>query len=93
MKTDLFCKQTSLNLVVFDKNEGNFREKKIFQKNVKSQFVNGGLHVVRLISQIVLCCYVILMWKFVSEAYLSNLSLDDDQMPHDLQPGLEKDII
>ena len=30
------CKQTSLNLVVFDKNEGNFREKKIFQKNVKS---------------------------------------------------------
>ena len=31
--------------------------------------------------------------KFVSEAYLSNLSLDEDQMPHDLQPGLEKDII
>ena len=28
--------------------------------------------------------------KFVSEAYLSNLSLDEDQMPHDLQPGLEK---
>ena len=24
--------QTSLNLVIFDKNEGNFREKKIFQK-------------------------------------------------------------
>ena len=38
-------------------------------------------------------CYVILMWKFVSEAYLSNLSLDEDQMPYDLQPGLEKDII
>ena len=93
LKTDLFYKQTSLNLVVFDKNEGNFREKKIFQKNVKSQFVNRGLHVVRLISRIVLCCYVILMWKFVSEAYLSNLSLDEDQMPHDLQPGLEKDII
>ena len=50
LKTDLFYKQTSLNLAVFDKNEGNFREKKIFQKNVKSQFVNGGLHVVRLIS-------------------------------------------
>ena len=33
------------------------------------------------------------MWKFVSEAYLSNLSLDEDQMPHDLQPGLEKDIL
>ena len=32
VKTDLFCKQTSLNLVLFDKNKGNFREKKIFQK-------------------------------------------------------------
>ena len=31
--------------------------------------------------------------KFVSEAYLSNLSFDEDQMPHDLQQGLEKDII
>ena len=31
--------------------------------------------------------------KFVSEAYLSNLSLDEDQMPHDLQPGLKNDII
>ena len=29
--------------------------------------------------------------KFVTEAYLSNLSLDEDQMPHDLQPRLEKD--
>ena len=28
--------------------------------------------------------------KFVSETYLSNLSLDEDQMPHDLQPRLEK---
>ena len=27
--------------------------------------------------------------KFVSEAYLSNLSSDEDQMPHDLQPGLD----
>ena len=27
----LFCKQTSLNLVIFDKNEGNFKEKKMFQ--------------------------------------------------------------
>ena len=42
--------QIKASLVVFAKNEGNFREKKIFQKNVKSQFVNGGLHVVRLIS-------------------------------------------
>ena len=32
MRTDLFFKQTSLNLVIFDKNEGNSREKKIFQK-------------------------------------------------------------
>ena len=31
--------------------------------------------------------------KFVSENYLSNLSLDEDQSPHDLQPGLEEDII
>ena len=31
VRTDLFCKQTSLNLVIFDKNEGNFREKKMFQ--------------------------------------------------------------
>ena len=31
--------------------------------------------------------------KFVSEAYLSNLFLDEDHMPHDLQPGMEKDII
>ena len=47
--TDLFYKQTSLNLVIFNKNKGNFKEKEIFQ-NVKSQFVNGGLHLVRLIS-------------------------------------------
>ena len=32
----LFCKETGLNLVIFDQNEGKFREKKIFQKNVKS---------------------------------------------------------
>ena len=49
VSTDLFCKQTSLNLVIFNKNKGNFKEKKIFQ-NVKYQFVNGGLHLVRLIS-------------------------------------------
>ena len=30
---------------LFDKNEGNSREKKTFQKNVESQFVNGGLHL------------------------------------------------
>ena len=60
VKTDLFCKQTSLNLVIFNKNKVNYKEKKIFQ-NVKSQFVNGGLHLVRLISWTVLCYYVILM--------------------------------
>ena len=49
VRTDLFCKQTSLNLVINNKNNGNFKEKKIFQ-NVKYQFVNGGLHLVRLIS-------------------------------------------
>ena len=49
VRTDLFCKQISLNLVMFNKNKGNFKEKKIFQ-NVKYQFVNGGLHLVRLIS-------------------------------------------
>ena len=54
------CKQTSLNLIIFDKNEGNFREKKIFQKML-NPFFNGGLHLVRLISWVVLCCYVILM--------------------------------
>ena len=32
IRTDLFCKQTSLNLVIFDKNEGNIREKKKFNK-------------------------------------------------------------
>ena len=49
VRTDLFCKQTSLNLVIFNKSKGNFKEKKIFQ-NVKCQFVNGGMHLVRLIS-------------------------------------------
>ena len=50
MKAGLFCKQASLNLVVFDKNEDNFREEKDVSISVKSQFVNGGLHLVRLIS-------------------------------------------
>ena len=36
IRADLFCKETSLNLVIFDKNKGKFREKKIFQKTVKS---------------------------------------------------------
>ena len=49
VRTELFGKQTSLNLVIFNKNKGNLKKKKIFQ-NVKYQFVNGGLHLVRLIS-------------------------------------------
>ena len=71
--------------------------------NVKSQFVNGGLHLVRLIfldSSLLLCdINVKFNWilkehtKFVSKADLNNLSLDEDQMPYDLQPGLEKDIV
>ncbi len=28
VRTDLFYKQTSLNLVIFNKNKGNFKEKK-----------------------------------------------------------------
>ena len=32
VKTELFCKQTSLNLVTFGKNEGDFREKRCFNK-------------------------------------------------------------
>ena len=50
VRIDLFCKQTSLNLVIFNKNKGNFKEKKKIFRNVKYQFVNGGLHLVRLIS-------------------------------------------
>ena len=50
VRTDLFCKQTSLNLVIFNKNKGNFKEKKKIFQNVKYQFVNGDLHLVRLIS-------------------------------------------
>ena len=74
MRTDIFCKQASLNLVVFDKNEDNFREEKDVSISVKSQFVNGGLHLVRLISWIVLCCYVILMENII-EFLKNTLSL------------------
>ena len=110
MRTDLFCKQAGLNLVYLINipNISNTlylikmrvtleKKKKAISKNVKSQFVNGGLHVV---SSLLLCdINVKFNWilqehpKFVSEAYLSNLSLYEDQMPHDLQPWQEKDII
>ena len=29
VRTDLFCKQTSLNLVIFNKNKGNLKKKDI----------------------------------------------------------------
>ena len=32
VKTDLFCKQTSLNLIIFNKNKGNFKKKKDISK-------------------------------------------------------------
>ena len=50
LKQDLFCKQISLNLVISGKNEGDFQREKYISMNVKSQFVNRGLHVVKLIS-------------------------------------------
>ena len=62
-------------------------------------FVNGGLYLLRLISCIVLYYVNInFNWvikghsKFVSEVYLSNVSLDKDQIPHNLQPGLENNL-
>ena len=62
-------------------------------------FVNGGLYLLRLISWIVLYYINInFNWvtkghsKFVSEAYLSNVSLDKDRMLHNLQPGLENNL-
>ena len=73
MRTGLFCKQTSLNLVIFDENDSNFRGKNVSIK-VKSQFVNGDLHLVRLISWIVLCYYAILMLNLI-EFLKNTLSL------------------
>ena len=48
--------QTLLTLVIFGKNDGDFRGNKDVSVNVKSHFVNGGLYLLRLISWIVLCC-------------------------------------
>ena len=63
-------------------------------------YTNGGSKAHFLDSSLLLCdISVKFNWilkenpKFLSEAYLSNLSLDEDQMPHDLQPGLKNDII
>ena len=62
-------------------------------------YTNGGSKAHFLDSSLSLCDinikfnWILKHPKFVSEAYFSNLSLDEDQMPHDLQPGLERDII
>ena len=102
VRTDLFCKQTSLNLVIFNKNKGNFKEKKIFQKcYIPVCLQRSSSSKTHLLDSSLLLCDINVKFnwilkehpKFVSEAYLSNLFLDEDQMPHDLQPGLEKDII
>ena len=100
-RTRLKQLSSSLNLVIFDKNEGNFREKKIFQKMLNpSLLMRSASSKTHLFDTSLLLCdtNIKFNWilkeqpKFVSEAYLSNVSLDEDQMPHDLQPGLEKDI-
>ena len=51
------------------------------------------MYLLRLTSQIVPhCCVIFVKFNWiikghsVSEAYFSNLTLDEDQMPHDLQP-------
>ena len=43
LKLDLFCKQISLNLGIFGRNEGNFGEKKSVPMNVKSKFCTKSL--------------------------------------------------
>ena len=58
-------------------------------------FVNRDLYLIRLNSYTVPFCSIMLMSsliellkrhsRFVSEAYLHNVSLDEDQMPHDLK--------
>ena len=65
LRLDIFRKQTSLNLVIFGKNKGNFRKKDVL-KNVKSQFVDGGVYLLRLISWIVLCCYGVCVLSHIS---------------------------
>ena len=47
------------------KNKGNFRKKDVL-KNVKSQLVDGGVYLLRLISWIVLCCYGVCVLSHIS---------------------------
>ena len=61
IETRLILQQISLNLDLFGRNEGNFKEKKIlFQGMLNSKFVNGGLHLLTH-SWIAPYCYTILM--------------------------------
>ena len=39
VRTDLFCKQTSLNLVIFNKNKGNFKGKKRYFKMLNTSLL------------------------------------------------------
>lgn len=74
------------------------RKKIMFQWMLNPSFINGGLYLLRLSSWIVPCCYVILIWRLIELlkgysiiffwAYLSDLSLNEGQMPHDLWPGI-----
>ena len=63
IETRLILQQISLNLDLFGRNEGNFKEKKkkiLFQGMLSSKFVNGGLHLLTH-SWIAPDCYTILM--------------------------------
>ena len=63
IETRLILQQISLNLDLFGRNEGNFKEKKkkiLFQGMLSSKFVNGGLHLLTH-SWIAPYCYTILM--------------------------------
>ena len=64
IETRLILQQISLNLDLFGRNEGNFKQKKkkkiLFQGMLSSKFVNGGLHLLTH-SWIAPYCYTILM--------------------------------
>ena len=98
-KSSVWANKLILIWLYLAKNEGNFREKKImFQWMLNPNFINGGLYLLRLSPWIVPCCYVILIWRLIELlkgysiiffwAYLSDLSLNEGQMPHDLWPGI-----
>ena len=94
LRPDIFCKLISLNLIIFGRNESNFGKKKMLQWMVNCSLLTEVCKT-HLPDSFLLLCYtnVKFNWiikrysKFVSEAYLSNLSLDEHQMPHNLQSG------